>query len=329
MSGPSGPAAVAGAGKTSEEQIMSMSFQYKVKVLGQVAPPAPFNDSPRGPLVAIEGDSATAVAELGRWLHDELRKGDDLAVNLFDGPDVSAHSDKKPMVQYHLLATEWLSKSDDVLASISYKPNTTPVDSAMSGMSGNSPLKERAQSSRNIDENYDDSDEASPKDQDNHIRPGPDAPKEPHPQTTENEKMDMHKTPSATQQPAGSSLASSNAKPVGMIANFSLHASNVFACRITIGPHDPYSPSDHWQWTATQWRGVVGPDLTIFVRDAVVGETGKPTVEISSEGNLFVVKRTKSEGDKGWELDASALRRLGFEVGEWVRAFGAEKKASA
>lgn len=321
ISGASGGAAVAGT--SAEEQIMGMPFRYKVRVLGQVAPPASMKDVSRGPLIAIEGDSAEAVAELSKWLSDELKKGQDLAVRSFESPNVSIPSEKKkPMVQYHLLATEWLAKSDDIVTSITYKPACTAVDWTMSDAS---PVQEPAQSARHIDEDYDDSD-GSNKDSGKKSESTVESRAEDAPAGTEN--MDIDKTPTAAKTTA-SPFVTSGLKPVGIIANYSLYASNVFACRIPIGPHDPYSPSDHWQWTATQWRGIVGPDLTIFVRDAVVGETGKATVEMLEEGNLFVVKRTKGEGEKGHELEASALRRLGFEVGEWVRMFGVVKGGSA
>lgn len=317
---PSGAGAIAGSGKNAEEQIMNMPFRYKVKVLGQVAPPAVIGkDSPRGPLVAVEGDNAEAVAELGKWLNDKLKKGHDLTVNLISSPDVSANDDKKPMVQYHLLAIDWLSKSDEIVASTEYTPAMDPVDSAMSDVS---PTKEPAQSARKIDENYDDSDSSANNDSSKQSKEANEQS-----QATDGEKMEVDRTPTIA-KPISSAQSISGAKPVGIITNYSVHASNVFACRIPIQPSEVYSPSDHWQWAATQWRGVVGPDLTIFVRDAVVGETGKPTVEMLEEGNLFVVKRTKGEGEKGLELDPSALRRLGFEVSEWVRAFGSEKRGS-
>ncbi|KAK5120262.1 hypothetical protein LTR85_006468 [Meristemomyces frigidus] len=318
VSGASGAAATAGSGKTVEEQIMNMPFRYKIRVLGQVAPPAMNSgDASRGPLIAVEGDNADAVADLGKWLYEELRKGDDLAVGLIDSPDLSGNGDRKPIVQYHLLATDWLSKSDDIVDSIQRKPAAEPVDSAMSDVS---PIKEPAQSQRNIDENYDDSDGSARGDTETQKSVA----KITEPDASHREKMEVDNTP-VTAKLISSASFTNSAKPVGIVANYSLHASNIFACRIPIGPLDQYSPSDHWQWTATQWRGVVGPDLTIFLRDAVVGETGKATVEMMEEGNLFVVKRTRSEPDKGLELEASALRRLGFEVSEWFRAFGSEK----
>ncbi|KAK0943272.1 slightly ste11-like protein [Friedmanniomyces endolithicus] len=338
VSGPSGAEAMSASGKTVDEQIMAMPFRYKVKVLSQVAPPAPMDAVPRGPLIAIEGDSADAVADLGKWLFEELKKSTDLAVTQFDSPDLAADggekkTTKKPMVQYHLLASEWLAKSDEIIEAISYKPvavpATVPVDSAMT----NTSPKEPASSHRNIDENYDDTDSSPAK---------PTSPPLPKPQPpASNMDLDTPPTPTPTTTTPNTTtttlpIATANTpKPVGLIADYSLRASNVFACRIPIGPHDPYSPSDHWQWTATQWRGVVGPDLTVSVRDAGAGE-GKATVEIMEEGGLIVIKRSvvggggdgEGSGSGSGTVDASVLRRLGFEVGEWVRAFGGVKGGS-
>ena len=297
---------------------MSMPFRYKIKVLSQVAPPAPKKSEVlRGPLIAVEGDNAVAVAELGSWLSAELRKGDNLAVRLVDGPDVDAASTRKPMVQYHLLASEWLAKSEGVTDSMYYKPaSQTPVDAAMQDVS---PIRAPTQPNRILDENYDDSDESmrgsdvivarSDTPDDAHSTPLTTATQLPSPET---EKSSRSSRPDAH-------AVLGTLKPVNIISNFSLHASNVFACRIPIGPQDRYSPNDHWQWTATQWRGILGPDLTIFVRDATVDDGEKPTV--LEEGNLFVVQRTKNEEGVS-QLEAPALRRLGFEVSEWVRAFG-------
>ncbi|KAK1821852.1 slightly ste11-like protein [Friedmanniomyces endolithicus] len=328
VSGPSGAAAMSGSGKTVDDQIMAMPFRYKVKVLSQVAPPAPMDATPRGPLIAIEGDSVDAVADLGKWLCEELKKSTDLAVTQFNSPDLGADGGekktKKPMVQYHLLASEWLAKSDEIIEAISYKPVAISVDSTMTDPSP----KEPASSHRNIDENYDDTD--SPAKSTSPPLPKPQPP-------ASNMDLDTPPTPTPTTTTTALPIATNTPKPVGLIADYSLRASNVFACRIPIGPHDPYSPSDHWQWTATQWRGVVGPDLTVFVRDAGAGE-GKATVEIMEEGGLIVVKRSviggggdgegSGSGSGSGVVDASVLRRLGFGVGEWVRAFGGVKGGS-
>lgn len=329
ISGSSGATAVVARAKSVEEQIVGMNFRYKIGVLAQVAPPA-MKDFPRGPVIAVEGDNADAVAELGKWLYDELRKGENLDVSLVSSPDLSGHAGKKAIVQYHLLATEWLSKSDAIVSSIQYKPVAEPVDSAMSDVS---PSREPASSSRKLEENYDDSDDSTKSDNGSGQAKDTDQEGIVRQTAASDGKMEVDQRTPTTAKPSSvrTSAALGTKKPVAVVPNFSLHASTTFAVRIPIESNTHYSPSDHWQWAATQWRGVIGPDLTIYVRDAIVGEANKPTVEMLEEGNLFVVKRTRGEEERAaLALEPSSLRRLGFEVSEWVRAFGAgEKRGSA
>ncbi|KAF2017394.1 hypothetical protein BU24DRAFT_149715 [Aaosphaeria arxii CBS 175.79] len=106
--------------------------------------------------------------------------------------------------------------------------------------------------------------------------------------------------------------------PVVILPTYQLHASNVYTSRIPI--QDAYSPTDHWQWMATLWRGTVGPDLTIYVHSGENKEgtpTGAKTVELNEDVRLLTVRK-----DKDKEIDSSALRRVGFEVGEWIRTVG-------
>lgn len=110
---------------------------------------------------------------------------------------------------------------------------------------------------------------------------------------------------------------SSSAKlPVALIAGgFSLTLSDKFACTVAIT--DPYSPVDHWQWMCTLWRGIVGPDLVIYVRSSTDDELSKlGVVEYKSPG-IMVVRVNQEKG-----LEEKTERRLAFEVMEWVRAGG-------
>ena len=327
------------SGRTSEEQIMSLDFRYKIKVLSQIAPPATkAKEHPRGPLIAVEGDSAEAAKEFAGWLSDMLNGSDDLAARVVDGPKISASGGKEEvMAQYHRLVSEWLIKSKDILGSIMVPTasGNTQADSAMPDA-----VLPPPQSGRKIDKNYDDADTESRQSD----------------KVDETDKSDDRSECSSSNAPESMNLDKdlkrkstaststkqkrTSAKPISIIANYSLSTSNLVACLIPLGPNDPYSPNDHWQWTATQWRGIIGPDLTIYVRDAVSIESGRPPVEIEVvdgriDVGLFVMRRTKPEHqDSGiyekettLEVEASVLRRMGFEVGEWVRAFGTSNTA--
>lgn len=106
--------------------------------------------------------------------------------------------------------------------------------------------------------------------------------------------------------------------PVLIMPTYNLRAADAWASRIPIT--DNYSPADHWQWVATLWRGIVGPDITIYIKDVSQGEmemTGGKAVEVREDGQTkcLIVKRVG-----GKDIEESALRRLGFEVGEMIRS---------
>jgi hypothetical protein len=123
---------------------------------------------------------------------------------------------------------------------------------------------------------------------------------------------DEHRSPT----PPISPTHITSAKPVIILPTYQLHASDTYASKIPI--QDVYSPMDHWQWMATLWRGTVGPDLTIYVKEEAGG--GAPQgklVELNEEGRCLSVVR-----EKDGRFGEAALRRVGFEVGEWVRGVG-------
>lgn len=103
--------------------------------------------------------------------------------------------------------------------------------------------------------------------------------------------------------------------PVALVpGGFSLSTSDSFALRIPI--NDSYAPVDHWQWMATLWRGIVGPDLTVYVSRVGRDEMNKyGGVEIRQDCPCIVVRIP--EGSR--KMDEKTARRLGFEVVEFVR----------
>ncbi|KAI7597939.1 hypothetical protein KC346_g14459, partial [Hortaea werneckii] len=352
--------AAAAAAKLVEDVILrGMDFRYKIGILAKVAPPAGFPAPPsrsplpasassasasakdggeskneglvaRGPLIAIEGDDAEAVRELGRWLSRELgKKGggaaeEELEVRLVEGPLDEGREGveegkggkidkkkKKAIIEYHLLITEWLAKSDEIVESLRYR-RATPATAATAApdvaaeeggedadktMSEAPPtVQEKAKSERKLEEDYDDSDGSASKDESmaSHsaqapvnrtpnpsgeepaisTSPRPDNKSSQGEEAEEEQSMQIDPPPPTTSSSSPPTTTTNNnnnpptAKPIILLPNFSLHTSTAFALRIPIDANSQYSAPDHWQWAATQWRGVVGPDLTIYVRDS-------------------------------------------------------------
>ncbi|KAI8960855.1 hypothetical protein F5Y11DRAFT_249528 [Daldinia sp. FL1419] len=102
--------------------------------------------------------------------------------------------------------------------------------------------------------------------------------------------------------------------PVAVVSDgYSLTVSDRYANSLQI--NDAYRADDHWQWLATLWRGIVGPDLTIYV---------KRTAEAEAQGNNFVEFANPAVvvlhiAECGG-VDEKLERRLGFEIMEWVRS---------
>ncbi|QIW97742.1 hypothetical protein AMS68_003260 [Peltaster fructicola] len=300
--------------RSARDVIMGMPLSEKLEVLRRIAPPARLtNAAARGPLIAIEGDSHDAVQGLGRWLVDMLGREDELDVKAIDSPEVAAKcDDDSSMAQYHILAADWLTKSKTIIDELSYVQPTPPnTGSAMS-------LDSIGSDSKLSSEQKDNQKEANTK-----LTQDPREDQGGRGETSHAQETRSHFTDAMVTEPAEATKMRTQ-KPVLVIPAFSLHATNVFSCRIPIT--DVYSPKEHWQWSATLWRGIVGPDLTIYLRDTDAEDSSR-TVEQSEAERLFVVKRNKTEASNELDIDSTTLRRLGFEVSEWVRAHGTKVKA--
>ena len=132
--------------------------------------------------------------------------------------------------------------------------------------------------------------------------------------TDHQSKMDM--------SPSPSSNSTAHPTPVALLLRYQLSQADAAASIIPIA--DNYAPVDHWGWMATLWRGMVGPDVTIVVRSALdidhqnVKESGSPKedpVDVKLKETGAIVLRCEKEG----VVEDSWLRRVGFEVDEWVR----------
>ncbi|KAH6656224.1 hypothetical protein BKA67DRAFT_551282 [Truncatella angustata] len=108
--------------------------------------------------------------------------------------------------------------------------------------------------------------------------------------------------------------------PVAVLsAGYSLAITDRCAAELHIA--DAYRPDDHWRWVATMWRGIVGPDLTVYIKPCADDELrANHVVEFAGPGVLVVrVPEIKEGGAAMVVADEKLERRLGFEIMEWVR----------
>lgn len=290
------------------EIIMTMPFLGKVNILRRIAPPLPQGegDVPRGTIIAIEGDDIAAAQDLTDKLAEFFSRENDIIVKVIDGPKVpEALAEGEAQVQ-DLLKTigEWHEKTKEVYELVN--PAKSRKDSAK--------VTTAAEVAECVDSDgkSTSSDKASGAD----------------------EGLKEAKSDDAMDVDDSSFVQSTQPRVVVLLRTYTLSATNAWASGIAI--KDRYSPNDHWQWTATLWRGIPGADMTVYLKDvdvkhaAAQEEFGNGGVEIKKKENVMVVRRIKSgdsTSDKsGLEgVEAGALRRLGFEIGEWVRGIGSGK----
>ncbi|KAL1305119.1 hypothetical protein AAFC00_002047 [Neodothiora populina] len=282
------------------DKIMSITFQHKIGILRRIMPPLPVTSGRRrAAIIAVEGDDTEAACQLTDWLAEALGRETDMTVKIIDGPRPENVAKDSKLTAEDLLQTvmEWHSKNREILKLVTYEDDARK-DSASSVRSkdddGSSSVREKSSvGSSEVDQSMMDVDNRS-----------------------------------------NGSSDSSNL--VILFRTYTLTASNIFSSGIPI--KDVYRPDDHWQWTATLWRGILGPDLTVYVKDtdgwnpARSAEGGIGGVEIVEEPKMkykfmAVRRNTRSMGGDISRTErslcdgikAETLRRLGFEVGEWVR----------
>lgn len=98
--------------------------------------------------------------------------------------------------------------------------------------------------------------------------------------------------------------------PILLLNRYILSRADSAATSLTL---DGLTPLQHWQWAASLWTGCVGADMTILVKTD--GPTGGDGVEVKDPGKVLVARK-----DVGKEWDGGRVRRLGFEVNECVRS---------
>ncbi|KAH8687638.1 hypothetical protein BGZ60DRAFT_522284 [Tricladium varicosporioides] len=270
--------------KSVEAMIMTIPYINKIKVLTKISPPLalPGPTSPgqeiRGVVIVIEAVEQALRDEIGMFITDHLVKDPSCAVKIWgSSPSASKGTESSK--------TEAYTRDE----AVSPRSNPWPAPSQFT-IEDQDPFVDYF---KTICEWHKTSQEII-----EHITTDPTLP------------------PPATSHHITRSLADPSLKfkttPIALIPNgFSITTSDIFARRIPI--NDAYSPVDHWQWMATLWRGIVGPDLTIYVKRVGKEEMGKfGGVEVKKDCSAIVVRVVENMGEK-------TTRRLGFEVLEYIR----------
>jgi HMG box factor, other len=309
--------------------VMTIPYINKIKVLSKISPPLapPGPTSPvqnvRGAVIAVEGADYRLVAEVGSFIQEYLSKEPECLVKTWPvsgenldkryapsaemtsthpPPPIGPSTPNTHYLAYLRIVQSWHHRSTEIKTFI-----TTPAPS---------PTAPSASTTA----------------------PSP---------TTVPPSCNTNPPPPP---PSSSTSSTSSSSPLPQLpiallpTGFSLSLSDAYASAIPIT--DAYAPVDHWQWMATLWRGVVGPDLTVYVKALDLGGGGtaggdrEAAEEMVRHGGVecrwdvgAVVVRVgvggggvvgsgevgRDGGVGGGRVEEKTLRRLGFEVLEWVR----------
>ncbi|KAB5585451.1 HMG box protein [Coniochaeta sp. 2T2.1] len=276
-----------------EAMIMSIPYINKLKVLEKIAPPlapgSPGNET-RGPVIAVEGAVPSLVRQVGAIVERALAASGECAVRTWssdNGKTEGVEGGQLGFATYLRTITDWHGKSAEIVKHITTSPEPARrgSDVSMDGGSGD----ERKSNPGSV------SGEAT--------------------------RASSVNTAVSAPQPQGAQQQRPLLPVALLTEGFSLTISDRFACKVPIA--DSYAPVDHWQWMATLWRGIVGPDLVIYVRGAEEEEmTRLQAVEMNGADIMkvrVVVPTGAAANMNDVVVGEKVERRLGFEVVEWVR----------
>lgn len=334
--------------KTLDAMVNSIPLLNKIRVLGRISAPLPietrlspstssFKRRGRGAIIAIDSADSIAVKQIVDTLERSL-KGDH-NLKTFSTPKFSERraptiqSYLRMIDQYHDLNGEVLNHVSNLVGTENDSARTPSVAHQLSAVELNA---EDADAMDVISESP-----LSPKSQ-------------PNPQDGNRKvSISLH---GQVEVVKSTSKASEVQKifPIALLPAWQLTQTDFFATNVPIA--DSYSAMDHWQWHATLWRGVLGADVTIAVQNVVIDDHHSPSeTAISRTGGVGSASGADhnkgtakaAAGGKGDRSSAAngvdvriedygavvlqpgekgaiaegALRRLGFEISEWVRAW--------
>ncbi|RDW81108.1 putative HMG box transcriptional regulator [Aspergillus mulundensis] len=302
------PFAQDGFHKDKGSAVMSIPFLNKIKLLAKISPQLPlsFRDGDsrrRGPVIAVDGQDTALVKNVTEYLSNALSKEGKFQVRVFDGPEISEPKQKREgstepgemcdkQVEYWGCISKWHQVSEKVKSFVKSEPPRRSIDPG-SGEEGSPRISPKT---ANPDKATAEANISSP------------------PASSDNGSEAASSPPETASTPN----PTSNSLRVAIVPRYQLTTADAYACMAPISDH--YNVADHWQWMASLWRGAVGPDITVYVRECDVQElrqVGNP-VEIRLQDAKTVVVRRASNAPGPKELEEKVLKRLGFEIEDYL-----------
>jgi HMG box factor len=266
--------------------VMTIPFINKIRVLAKISPPllsspTKSESSGRGALVAVEGQDLGLVNTMVQYLKKLLSKDEGHLVQVFKGPEISLE--------------QLSAKSDEMSeATVQY----------LDTISAWHKISDEIVNFINVPSTTTDCQSGSGAPISG-ISTEPIVPK-----TVELDVNSLGNSATTTRD---------SALHIALVPRYQLTTADAHACATPI--NDAYAPIDHWQWMASLWRGCVGPDITVYIRDCEQEEldkfgNGNPVEIRLSDARALIVRRLV---DSGKGIEEKALRRVGFEVEEFLR----------
>jgi hypothetical protein len=352
-----------------EAFIRGMNFLGKLHILRKTAPPLETGraslDSKtvrKGSILAVEGDKGAMLDTVMAALEDSLRKTGEFDVKVIHGPILPRTRDGAPVSYKSFVdaVSEWHNRILEIVnflkgtepdirrESIIHNPHRqlprrqsetgsilSPISASVGGNDARMVLDNTESGLAN--ESANDSNRRSDRRDSSISRISESS-------TSKHCNMSLYST--SSDDIPHYIPPTTPAIPLLIIPQYLLHASDSWAAALPVTGE--YGVPDHWQWTATLWRGVPGPDFVLYVKvdtteqhasgnsanaqsdgqwtgqrpsdgawiNSAVSVTGtaKATVELREDLGVLIVRQERGG------LGQSAVRRVAFEVGEWVRA---------
>ncbi|KAL8807331.1 MAG: hypothetical protein Q9200_004723, partial [Gallowayella weberi] len=253
--------------KSVEAMVMSMQTLSKIRILAKASAPLanPGQASPgfqtKGLIIAIDGQESAAVEQITAYLNTVLAPS--YAIKEFQAPaaieesrdDASSSITTDSLEQYHTNITKYHILSAQLKAYVTTIPLTTTSTASSPAVSPKSfPA-------------------AKPKPAVHSIVGTP--------------SSTIAEPPSASTSttdfgPSKRKVTDAQI-PIALVPFYQLTQTDAFASHVPID--DNWTPVEHWQWMASMWRGIVGPDITIAVKANEEGSSASEQPKSARGGN--------------------------------------------